>query len=135
MNRITTVTSALCLLMLVAGCAGYQTVKQPWHDTPECSEFDSTTGLHIGDRIRVITEDLRTTEGTLTAIHPDALVVSRRDGRPPVEIIRIESVKSLEVYRDGSDRLGPMLAASVFVYVVAKAITPDPVFTPDSDAR
>lgn len=135
MARGATITSAWCLLLLTAGCAGYQTVKHPWNSTTESTEFNSPTEVRLGDRVRVFTTDLRTCEGTLTVIRPEALVISRSDGRPPVEIIPHESVDRLEVYRNGSDRLGLVMAGSVFVYVIAKAVIPDPVFTPDRDAR
>jgi len=110
-------------------------VKHPWNSTTEFTEFSSPTEVRLGDRVRVFTADLRTIEGTLTALRPEALVISRSDGRPPVEIIPHESVDRLEVYRNGSDRLGLVMVASVFVYVVAKAVIPDPAFTPDPDAR
>lgn len=110
-------------------------MKHPWNSTTEFTEFSSPTEVRLGDRVRVFTADLRTIEGTLTALRPEALVISRSDGRPPVEIIPHESVDRLEVYRNGSDRLGLVMVASVFVYVVAKAVIPDPAFTPDPDAR
>lgn len=135
MVRIVKIASAVCLLLLMSGCAGYQAVMQPWDNTPDITDFDSPTVLHVGDRIRVLTADLRTIEGTLTNIQAEAMVVSRSDGKPPVEIIPHHSVKSLEVYQNGSDRLTLVMAASVFVYVIAKALTPDTVFSPDHDAR
>ncbi len=135
MARGATITSACCLLLLAAGCAGYQTVEHPWHSTMEFTEFSSPTEVRLGDRVRVFTADPRTIEGTLTAMRPEGLVIARSDGRPPVELIPHESVDRIEVYRNGADRLGLVMAASVFVYVAAKAVMPDQVFTPDHDAR
>lgn len=123
--------SILCTLLLVAGCSGYKAIKQPYNITVDKSDFSSETRLRAGDRVRVHTLDMRSIEGILTGINAESLIVSRCDGKPPVEILPRDSIKVIEVYYNGSDKLSLVLAASAIVYVVVKAVMPDQAFSPD----
>ncbi|MBK6900611.1 MAG: hypothetical protein IPH09_15615 [bacterium] len=131
MVRKASISSILCTLLLVAGCSGYRAIKQPYNITANHLDFSSETRLRAGDRVRVLTLDMRSIEGLLTGINAESLVVSRRDGTPPVEIIPRDSIKGIEVYYNGSDKLSLVLAASAMVYVVVKEVMADHVHSPD----
>lgn len=135
MVRKASLLSIPCILLLVAGCSGYRAIKQPYNNTADISDFGSETRLRVGDSVRVVTIDMRSIEGTLTEVNGESLVISRRDGSPPVEILPLESIEGIEIYYNGSNRLSLVLAASAIVYVVVNAVMPDQVFSPDPDVK
>ena len=95
MSRTATVTIALCLLAVLAGCS----TTSSWHALPLDGDFNVHKDLHLGDYLRLATVEGQVEEGALVEIGESTLTLAVPGDEMTVVAIPVDTIARLEIQK------------------------------------